>query len=133
MQTELIANTSQFKQFESQFEHFFGDCERGFSNEIIINMYCRIYTPGKSVISYKSNVKELYFIKQGIVEVFCKDEDYANNNANDFNHKNSHKNNHKNQPILYLPKFCYFGDFQILLNLKSVLVYKTFEMGPEHA
>mmetsp|Transcript_393 Transcript_393/g.765 ORF Transcript_393/g.765 Transcript_393/m.765 type:complete len:733 (-) Transcript_393:49-2247(-) len=132
MQTELIANTSQFKQFENQFEHFFGDCERGFSNEIIINMYCRIYKPGRSVISYKSNVKELCFIKQGIVEVFCKDEDYQQHEASDFHLKGSYKSSHKNQPILYLPKFCYFGDFQILLNLKSVLVYKTFELGPEH-
>ena len=33
-------------------------------------MFCRIYTPDKTVISHKSNVKELYFIRQGIVEIF---------------------------------------------------------------
>ena len=70
MQTELIQNTNVFKEFEKQFNHFFDECERGFSNELIINMFCRIYTPGKTVISYKSNVKEIYFIRQGIVEIF---------------------------------------------------------------
>lgn len=72
-------------------------------------MYCRIYTPGKVVISYKSNVKEMYFIRQGLVEVF--------NNEND--------EIQKEKPILYLPKFSYFGDYQILSNLKSNIVFKT--------
>lgn len=72
-------------------------------------MYCRIYTPGKTVISYKANVKEMYFIRQGLVEVF--------NNEND--------EHIKEKPILYLPKFSYFGDYQILFNLKSNIVFKT--------
>jgi len=58
-------------------------------------MYCRIYTPGKTVISYRSNVKEMYFIRQGLVEVF--------NNEND--------EIDKEKPILYLPKYSYFGDY----------------------
>jgi len=33
----------------------------------------------------------------------------------------------KQRPILYLPKYSYFGDFQILFNLKSNLVYKTLD------
>jgi signal-transduction protein with cAMP-binding, CBS, and nucleotidyltransferase domain len=69
MQTELIIQTFQFKKFERSFNHFFEECERGFINELIINLYCRIYQPAKTVISYKSNVKEMYFIKQGIVEI----------------------------------------------------------------
>jgi hypothetical protein len=28
-------------------------------------------------------------------------------------------------PILYLPKYSYFGDYQILYNLRSNLVFKT--------
>lgn len=63
MQTDLIQNTRVFKEFEKSFNHFFEECERGFTNELIISMYCRIYTPGKTVISYKSNVKEMYFIR----------------------------------------------------------------------
>jgi len=42
IQTELILNTGMFKDFERSFNHFFEECERGFINEMIINMYCRI-------------------------------------------------------------------------------------------
>jgi len=115
MQTDLIQNTRVFKEFERSFNHFFEECERGFTNEIIINMYCRIYTPGKTVIAYKSNVKEMYFIRQGLVEVY--------NNEND--------EIHKEKPILYLPKNSYFGDYQILYNLKSNIVFKTLAHTPD--
>jgi hypothetical protein len=116
MQTDLIQNTRVFKEFEKSFNHFFEECERGFTNELIISMYCRIYTPGKTVISYKSNVKEMYFIRQGLVEVF--------NNEND--------EIEKDKPILYLPKYSYFGDYQILYNLKSNLVFKTLAHTPDN-
>ena len=75
MQTDLIKSTRVFREFEKSFNHFFDECERGFTNELIINMYCRLNTPGKTVISYKSNVKEMYFIRQGVVEVFNPDHD----------------------------------------------------------
>ena len=68
------------------------------NDEMIINMYCRIQSPNKTVISYKSNVKELFFLRAGMVEVF--------NNEND--------ELEKDKPILYLPKYSYFGDYQIL-------------------
>jgi signal-transduction protein with cAMP-binding, CBS, and nucleotidyltransferase domain len=84
-----------FQEFEKSFNHFFDECERGFTNELIINMFCRLYTPGRVVISYKSNVKEVYFIRQGIVEVYNNDNDEIV----------------KERPILYLPKFSYFGDY----------------------
>lgn len=115
MQTDLIQNTRVFKEFERSFNHFFEECERGFTNELIINMYCRIYTPGKTVISYKSNVKEMYFIRQGLVEVY--------NNEND--------EKFKDKPILYLPKYSYFGDYQILNSLKSNIVFKTLANTPD--
>jgi len=75
MQTELIQSTRTFKEFEKSFNHFFDECERGFTNELIINMLCRIYIPGKIVISFKSNVKEMFFIRQGLVEVFNNEQD----------------------------------------------------------
>ena len=77
-----------FKEFERSFAHFFEECERGFTNELIMSLYCRIYGSGKTVISYKSNVKEMYFIRQGLIEVF--------NNEND--------ELQKDKPILFLPK-----------------------------
>ena len=105
MQTELIQNTRVFQEFERSFNHFFDECERGFTNELIIQMFCRIYPAGWPVITYRSNVKQMYFIRQGIVEVFNSDQDEIK----------------PKQPILYLPKFSYFGDYQILLKLKSNL------------
>jgi len=115
MQTDLIQNTRVFQEFERSFNHFFDECERGFTNELIINMFCRIFQQNRVVISYKSNVKEMFFIRQGIVQVF--------NNDND--------EKEKDKTILYLPKYSYFGDYQILCKLKSNLVFKT--LSKEHA
>lgn len=81
-------------------------------------MLCRIYIPGKIVISYKANVKEMFFIRQGLVDVY-------NNENDDMEVGGGHKK--KQKPILYLPKYSYFGDFQILFDLKSNLIYKTHE------
>jgi hypothetical protein len=103
-------------EFEKSFNHFFDDCERGFINELIISMFCRIMSPGKTVLNYKSNVKEMYFIRQGIVEI--------QNNEND--------SVCQDKPILYLPKFSYFGDYHILKNLKSNLVIKTLQSYPNN-
>ena len=35
MQTEVIQGTRAFREFEKAFNHFFGECERGFTNELI--------------------------------------------------------------------------------------------------
>jgi hypothetical protein len=126
MQTELIQSTRTFRDFEKSFNHFFEECERGFTNDLIINMLCRIYIQGKIVISYKANVKEMFFIRQGLVDVY--------NNENDDNEVGNIKNQkdfrmNKQKPILYLPKYSYFGDFQILFDLKSNLIYKTHEQS----
>jgi hypothetical protein len=51
----------------------------------------------------------MYFIRQGLVEVY--------NNEND--------EIRKDMPVLFLPKFSYFGDYQILFNLRSNMVFKT--------
>ncbi len=115
MQTDLIQNTRVFQEFERSFNHFFDECERGFTNELIINMFCRIFQQNRVVISYKSNVKEMFFIRQGIVQVFNNDNDEI----------------HKDKTILYLPKYSYFGDYQILCKLKSNLVFRT--LSKEHA
>jgi len=109
LQTDLIQTTQVLKEFEKNFSHFFEDCERGFINELIISMYCRFYTPGTAVISYKTQVKEIYFIRQGQIEIF--------NNEND--------EIIKDKPILYLPQYSYFGDYHIFMGLKSNLVFKT--------
>lgn len=35
------------------------------------------------------------------------------------------------EPVMYLPRYSYFGDFQILMNLKSNLEYKTFQQADD--
>ena len=57
----------------------------------------------------------MFFIRQGIVQVF--------NNDND--------EKVPGKTILYLPKYSYFGDYQILCKLKSNLVFKT--ISRDHA
>ena len=76
-----------------------------------MKFYCKITRPGKTLVSYKSSVKELYFIQQGQIEVLNAEHDEIN----------------KQTPILFLPQYSYFGDYQILLNLKSNLVFKSKE------
>jgi signal-transduction protein with cAMP-binding, CBS, and nucleotidyltransferase domain len=111
MQTDLIKSTRVFREFEKAFNHFFDECERGFTNELIINMYCRINTPGKPVIPYKSNVKEMYFIRQGVVEVFNPEFDNPKREPTTDTRHDKHDRVYEEQAILYLPKFSYFGDY----------------------
>jgi hypothetical protein len=111
----LIKSTKVFADFERNFNHFFEDCERAFKNELIISMFCRISTHNRTIISHRQHVKEMFFIRQGIVVVENSKEDSII----------------KNRPILYLPKFSYFGDYHILLNLKSNLVFRTIKDIPE--
>lgn len=70
MQTE-ITNTI-FKDFIQNFRHFFDYCERGFTNELIINMYCRIYQPETTIVQYGQRFSEVYFIREGGVKLFNK-------------------------------------------------------------
>lgn len=95
MQTKLIKATQTFDEFEKNFDHFFGECERGFINELIINMFCRLFTHGKVVLPYRSHVKQFYFIREGIVEIF--------------NHENDEVI--KDLAVMYMPKYSYFGDY----------------------
>jgi len=46
MKTAVIKNIRVFKEFENAFSHFFEECERGFINEAILSLYCRIYSAG---------------------------------------------------------------------------------------
>ena len=130
----MIKSTRVFREFEKAFNHFFDECERGFTNELIISMYCRLNTPGKTVISYKSNVKEMYFIRQGVVEVFNPDHDNSKKDITGAD-QNARQDRlqYEEQAILYLPKFSYFGDYQILFNLKSNIIFKTLAQYPDQS
>ena len=69
MQTQLIKNTKTFSEFEKNFIHFFSECERGFTNELIMNLYYRSFTENHEVISYGRQVNEVFFISSGRVQV----------------------------------------------------------------
>ena len=51
-------------------ETFFDGCEEGFVNEVIIQMYTRLYNPGTTMLSAGSRVTEVCFIFKGQVGIF---------------------------------------------------------------
>ena len=104
-----MKNTQTFKNFENNFDHLFSECERGFINELVINMFCQIYAPGRTVINYKSQVNQLYFVQCGTIECYNNEKDELI----------------PNYPIFYLPRYSYFGDFQILNSLKSNIIFRS--------
>lgn len=64
-----------------------------------------------TVIGYKGNVKEMYFIKQGYLEVYNNEkDDKAFDEAKRENGERFSAKRHQT-PLLYLPKYSYFGDF----------------------
>ncbi|CDW76539.1 cation channel family protein [Stylonychia lemnae] len=107
MQTELC--TTIFKEFQQSFRLFFDFCERGFINELIINMYCRIYQPEATIVPYGSKFSEIYFIREGGVRMF---------------------NKFRIQDFMFLPQYQIFGDYQILYDLKSNIVFQTAKNYP---
>lgn len=69
-------------------------------------MKLQIYEPLRTIIPYKENIDELYFIYSGAVQVFDQDQEI---------------------PLLTLIKGSYFGDFQILLKIKSNYRYMSYK------
>jgi hypothetical protein len=55
-----------------QFRHFFEYCERGFINELIINMFARIYEPDTTIVNYGEKFRQVYFIQEGTVAMYNK-------------------------------------------------------------
>lgn len=93
-----------------QFRHFFEYCERGFINELIINMFARIYEPDTTIVSYGEKFRQIYFIQEGTVAMYNKFQ------ITDF---------------MFLPQYSIFGDYQIICDLKSNIIFKTAKYGPK--
>ena len=105
MQTEVIETI--FSQFRKDFSHFFDPCETGFTNEVIINLYADPLEQNFEIGQYGRKVSTLYFMVDAYLQLI---------------------GNKKAFPFLVLPKFSYFGDYQILFGLKnmwSCRVYQT--------
>ena len=76
-------------------------------------MYVRIFEPGKYLVNYGEKLSEIYFITQGSV-VFYDQKGVT--------------------PFLQLPKYSFFGDYQILFDLRanySIKVTGKEEYGPD--
>jgi len=41
-----------FSDFKANFCYFFEECDEAFRNELIIQMFCRIYVPDTTVVNY---------------------------------------------------------------------------------
>lgn len=102
MQDELIKIL--FGDFQNNFKSFFNYCERGFANEVIVNMYCRIYEPDETIVSYGQKFNEVFFIREGAVRLF---------------------NKFQFRDFIVLPRYSVFGDYQILYDLKSNIIFKS--------
>jgi hypothetical protein len=108
MQTEIM-NTI-FKDFQLHFRHFFEYCERGFVNELIINMFARIYEPDVDIVKYGEKFRQVYFICEGSVTMY---------------------NRFLLRDFMLLPQYSIFGDYQIICDLKSNIVFRTARHSPQ--
>ena len=97
MQTEVIETI--FSQFRKDFSHFFDPCETGFTNEVIINLYADPLEQNFAIGQYGRKMETLYFMVDAYLQLI---------------------GNKKAFPFLVLPKFSYFGDYQILFGLKNM-------------
>jgi len=103
-----------FNGFYKNFEYMFDDDEYGFDGgreficDFLSNLYSRIYLPGNDIIQYGDDFPELYMIQEGIVIL-------------------SLKGIGPDNEFFILPTYSYFGDYQILYDLKSQIVFKSGE------
>ena len=65
-------------------------CDRGFVNDIIVNMFCRIHPQETLLVNYGKKFNELYFIQEGAVLM------YSQASPKDF---------------MMLTQYSYFGDY----------------------
>ena len=79
-----------FSDFRKNFMHFFDSTEKGFQNECIINMYCRIYAPDTPMIKYSEKFNEMYFLTEGKMRM---------------------QNKFGVLDFLHLPQHSFFGDY----------------------
>ena len=82
---------------------FEAGCE--FTSDFCSNIYSRLYLPDSDIVEVGENFSELIMIQQGIVILSCSVE-------NTMDTKSMYE-------FFCLPTFSYFGDYQVLYDLKS--------------
>lgn len=87
--------------------------EKGFTTDFVMNLYCRIYIPGQDIVKYQEYFDEMYLIKEGSISVI---------HVESFGDKESQS---RYMEIVSLPPNSFFGEYQIVLKLKSMYIYKS--------
>ena len=72
-------------------------------------MFARIYEPDLTIVNYSEKFRQIYFICEGSVTMY---------------------NKYLIRDFMLLPQYSIFGDYQIICDLKSNIVYKTAKHAP---
>jgi signal-transduction protein with cAMP-binding, CBS, and nucleotidyltransferase domain len=77
-----------------------------FTSDFLSSLNCRIFIPGSELVAKGDKLAELYLIYKGTVSLAL---DSVSGNKSVF---------------LVLPTHSYFGDYHLILNIKSQFVFK---------
>jgi hypothetical protein len=99
-----------FGTFRGHFAHMFEDEEfeagHEFTSDFLSSLYCRIFMPGSDIVHKGDKLPELYLIYKGQVHLAVDPMDA------------------EGTTFFILPTHSYFGDYQLILNLRSQFVYR---------
>lgn len=104
-----------FRNFIANFFYMFNDAEFEagceFTSNFLCNVYSRLYLPENVIISQGDKFECLMMIHQGCVSMQL---------------KLGHDDNSEHE-FFILPTYSYFGDYQLLFDLKSQVIYRGKE------
>jgi hypothetical protein len=89
--------------------------EKAFTSDFIINLYCRVYIPGQDIIKFQERFDEMFLIREGGISVI---------HVKSFGR---HESQNRYMELIELPQNSFFGEYQIVFNLKSMFIYKSNE------
>lgn len=105
-----------FSSFISNFFYMFNDAEFEagceFTSNFLSNIFSRLYLPENNIVDYGDSFTELIMIQEGVVSLQLR---LIPNDSR------------SEQEFFVLPTFSYFGDYQILFDLKSQIIYRAKE------
>lgn len=92
LQTKLIE--IMFHDFTKNFSRFFYKMEQNFINQIVVNLYARLFQPGQDILRPGKKVREVFFVLEGQIAV-CEPQGIQ-------------------EPFCILPRYSYFGEYEVL-------------------
>lgn len=120
-------NSALFGNFVTNFFYLFNDqefeggCE--FQSDFLSNMYSRLYLPENDIIQYGDEFSELVMIQDGVVSISL---NLDQRRDTTFGAYGDRKESSQFE-FFVLPTYSFFGDYQILYNLKSQLIFTAGE------